>query len=247
MMPWRMLEYMVRLWRQWLNEHPGARVLPSIIPVVLYHGRYRWRVPTRFEALLNLERDSLEAVRPHQPSFEFILEDLGTRSESVLLTEVEPLPPVLALTLMMFRTLRGVQNPTAALVRWAHLIGRLLDTPNARFNIHLVFSYIENVREDVDPVDLTHQLASALDERKQEALMRHSNPHVQALIDKGLVQGREEGQSTERAELLMAILTNRFSAEAAEPYRDQVAAITSEGRYRFIEAIMAAEDITEIF
>lgn len=44
--------------------------------------------------------------------------------------------------------------------------------------------------------------------------MRHANPHVQALIDKGLEQGiekgREEGQAAERTELLMAILTAVF-------------------------------------
>ena len=35
-MAWRLLRYMVRIWDQWQSEHPEPRLLPLIIPIVLF-------------------------------------------------------------------------------------------------------------------------------------------------------------------------------------------------------------------
>lgn len=39
----QMLRYMMRIWQEWHSQHPKAKVLPAIIPVVLYHGRKGWK------------------------------------------------------------------------------------------------------------------------------------------------------------------------------------------------------------
>src|SRR5260370_39785967 len=38
LMPLRLLRYIVRIWEQWLRDHPGSSTLPVVVPVVLHHG-----------------------------------------------------------------------------------------------------------------------------------------------------------------------------------------------------------------
>lgn len=45
----QLLRYLVRIWEQSLSE--GAKKLPVIFPLVLYHGRTRWKIRPQFSAL----------------------------------------------------------------------------------------------------------------------------------------------------------------------------------------------------
>lgn len=47
----QLLRYMVLRWEQDHREHPRQPLRP-ILPLVVYHGRERWRVPTNFASLL---------------------------------------------------------------------------------------------------------------------------------------------------------------------------------------------------
>jgi hypothetical protein len=33
----RMLSYQVRIWNRWRADHPKAKTLPMIVPIVMYH------------------------------------------------------------------------------------------------------------------------------------------------------------------------------------------------------------------
>ena len=54
MMPLRLLRYMLRTWDWWLGEHPKAKHIPAIIPVVLSHAEGGWRKPTSLGELYGL-------------------------------------------------------------------------------------------------------------------------------------------------------------------------------------------------
>src|SRR5437868_2111420 len=50
----RILGYQVRIWDRWRTEHPRAKALPVILPIVLYHGAAAWSEARSFEALLDV-------------------------------------------------------------------------------------------------------------------------------------------------------------------------------------------------
>jgi len=75
-MPLRLLGYMLRIWEAWLADHPDAPRLPPILPVVLHHSESGWRSPIAFEDLLDVDPDTLTAIRNYVPCFQFVLEDL---------------------------------------------------------------------------------------------------------------------------------------------------------------------------
>ena len=54
LMAFRMLRYVTRIWDQHLREHPNARQLPAVIPLVVYHGPAPWASPVQVLDLIDL-------------------------------------------------------------------------------------------------------------------------------------------------------------------------------------------------
>lgn len=52
-MSYRMLNYMIEIWRKWdKNRNPNENfILPQIVPCVLYNGKSRWNAPLELKAL----------------------------------------------------------------------------------------------------------------------------------------------------------------------------------------------------
>lgn len=73
LMAHRLLRYQVRIWERWRTDHPKARTLPMIIPIVMYHGPVPWSEPCSFEALLDVPAGLRPAVEP------YLVRDTATR------------------------------------------------------------------------------------------------------------------------------------------------------------------------
>jgi hypothetical protein len=80
----RLLRYVVRIWEHWLREHPEARRLPAVVPVVVSHDPQGWRAPVGLEEALDVDGATLEALRPHLPLFRMVLDDLTGTSDDAL-------------------------------------------------------------------------------------------------------------------------------------------------------------------
>jgi hypothetical protein len=85
--PWmafRLLSYLVAIWRGYRAEHPRAKKLPAILPLVVHHSRTGWTAPVAFEAMLDADEDLLAALGPYVPRFRFLLDDLSVQSDEAL-------------------------------------------------------------------------------------------------------------------------------------------------------------------
>jgi predicted transposase/invertase (TIGR01784 family) len=81
--PLRLLEYAVRVWRRWLDDHRGSKI-PLLVCVVLHHGDDRWSARPELSSMLDAGPDAIEAMRELTPHFRFILDDLTALSIDVL-------------------------------------------------------------------------------------------------------------------------------------------------------------------
>ncbi len=98
LMPLRILEYMCRLWRKYLQENhrqykDKMRKLPAIIPIVYYNGRRTWTAETQFQNTVETGASLAQII----PSFEYLLIDLTKLSydELVLLEDPQSLVMIL--------------------------------------------------------------------------------------------------------------------------------------------------------
>lgn len=72
----QLLRYMARIWEQALKEGK-ARPLPPIIPLVIYHGRVKWKIGLEFCNLFDLP----EGLENFVPNFQYMLCDLSSYSD----------------------------------------------------------------------------------------------------------------------------------------------------------------------
>jgi predicted transposase/invertase (TIGR01784 family) len=82
--PWmafRLLCYMVNLWREFREANPDAKALPPILPAVLYHGERPWNAARSFEEIV-AEGEGLE---DYIPRFRYDLYDLADYPDERLL------------------------------------------------------------------------------------------------------------------------------------------------------------------
>lgn len=77
LMAFRLLRYMVRIWEAHLADHPRTDLLPAILPLVVHHSEQGWQAAVSFEALLDLDPETLAVVRNYVPMFQFVLEDIS--------------------------------------------------------------------------------------------------------------------------------------------------------------------------
>jgi hypothetical protein len=71
------LRYAVRIWEPLVEQN--VKKLPPVFPLILHHGRTRWRAPRQFSALIDWPE--VEALRPYVPEFAYFLCDLTALDE----------------------------------------------------------------------------------------------------------------------------------------------------------------------
>jgi predicted transposase/invertase (TIGR01784 family) len=77
----QLLGYMLRIWEQ---EQRESRKISPIVPLVVYHGRRKWRYARNFAALFKAP----QAVRKYLPAFEHELLDLSAMPDEAIRGEV---------------------------------------------------------------------------------------------------------------------------------------------------------------
>ena len=70
----QILNYMVQKWFKLIREDEYEGYLPIIVPIIVHHGRRRWRHSLEFADLFNLPS---EDFRQYVPQFEHLLHDIS--------------------------------------------------------------------------------------------------------------------------------------------------------------------------
>ncbi len=78
-----LLRYLVRIW-DFLGKRGAKTQLPAILPLVIYHGKARWRIARSFSRLI----DAPEVFKPYIPDFTYLLTDLSHLSDEKIKGEV---------------------------------------------------------------------------------------------------------------------------------------------------------------
>lgn len=124
LMPFRMLRYVVRIWDQYLAEHPKATRLPAVVPLVVQSG------PTDVLDLVDLEPDTVKVVEECLPRLRFLLDDLAVVDEQALRTR--PLNPPARVMLLLLKIAADSPHLVADLGPWTDELRAAANLPAAR-------------------------------------------------------------------------------------------------------------------
>ena len=204
-MPLKLLGYMVRIWEDYLRQHPDAERLPAILPGVVYHGDSPWTTRLTLGELIDLDPETSRLVAAYLPDFAFRLDDLSSAQAQDLRARSMAALSQLALFCLM-RARRTGDLTTELEASWEDRMREVTDAPNGVAAFATVLRYILEASDT--PPERVRNLARKLGPRAEEAYMTGA----QILQAEAKAEGKAEGKSEGKAEVLLKLLELKFGA-----------------------------------
>lgn len=234
LMPFRMLQYMVRIWDYYLRERPRATRLPAVIPLVVHHDRRRWSGPTELRDLLLLDSGTVEAAGDFLPAFRFLLDDLACVDEQAL--RVRPLTPPVRVTLLLLKIAAGNPRLVEDLQPWVEELQAVVGRRGGQEEFQALLRYIQVVGEA--PVDQLHKLVTQLGPEAEEAYV--------TTAEMLRAEGEARGEARGRAAILVELLTFKFGP--LPPATTQAIHAASVEQLRtWVTRVLTAESLDQVF
>ncbi len=226
LMAFRVLRYITRIWDAYEREHPKARRLPAVIPLVVYQGDGHWASPVQLLDVIDIDPDGRQQMQAWLPQFEFLLDDLTLVGEDKLLAR--NLTPAALVTLRLLQTAPGNPQITVELRRWSAQLREVLDQPGGVEAFTAMLTYIELMSET--PAGELRDLAASLGPDAKDAY----------------VTTAQMLRTEERAEALVEVLTARFGPLPESVLKTIRAASLDQMRAWTTRAV-TAETLDEVF
>lgn len=203
---------MTRLWDQRLGEQRRGPI-PVVIPLVFYHGRGAWKVPTDFSDLFRLPRE-LDA---YTPRFQYVLVDLSNRSEEDIRGEVVLRAMLLAMRHVFDTDLVG------DLPRILGLLRTVATTRTGLEALEALLRYFSSAAEGIGERELRDAVADAFAQKGEQIMA--------TLAEKWTEQGVRQGSVVTAQEFLMELLDARFGS-VPPPLIEHIRTINDVSRLR---------------
>jgi predicted transposase YdaD len=239
----RLLSYLVRIWEQFLADHPRARQLPAILPLVLHHSEHGWHTATKFEQILDLDPGTLAVIRKYVPGFEFMLDDLSHERDEALRARA-----MTALGRLVLWCLRHADTPDEIVRRiagWLDLVSEVRRAPDGAAALATVWRYVVAISGRRGPKRVLRRLIAAVDQDTQEELMSIAD----YLHEKGRREGRQEGRREGKQEGQRRTLTRQLTARFGPLPEDAVVRIraaTTVQLDRWAERVLTAPTLEAV-
>lgn len=194
--PWiglQLLRYLVRIWEQHRKQYPKKRKLPAIVPLVLYHGRRKWKVSYNFRSLI-AQND--KHLAQYIPDFQYRLYDLSALSDEEIHGEV--------LERISLLLLKHIFNPDLAekLPEIIALLQNIESKQNVLDMLEILLRYVVKATKRFEEKDICKILNKT---SIREDIM-------QTFIDKYIEQGKQQGMQQGGYKILAAMLVQRFGS-----------------------------------
>ncbi|HET7501504.1 MAG TPA: Rpn family recombination-promoting nuclease/putative transposase [Kofleriaceae bacterium] len=242
----RLLAYEVRIWERWRVDHPKARTLPMIFPVVLYHGTTAWPEPRAFEGLLGVPDGMRPAVEAYLVRFSYLLHDLSAIPDDEL-REGAMRTALARLVTMCFKHARTSADFVGLLGRWMDVVREVARAPNGLAALAQVMRYILEVNPHVASEELQSLLEREIGPEAKEVIVTTGQQLIQQGIEQGRQQGIEQGRQQGIQVMLLRLLRQRFGTEVDARVEQQIATASIEQIDAWSERVLSAATIGELF
>ncbi len=191
LMPFRILEYMTRLWRRHIQTTSQSDnkpfKLPSIVPILFYDGDGSWTAETH----LSDKVQDKSFFQRYIPEFEYILIDLS----SISFEELEALknPQSLALILDKIRTPEDLKTLKSLKDDYWHKVKTIIDQYNLWDLIEQLI-YIFMKAKHAEKTHIEETLEKIREREVKKGMIIYSEAlDVKKAKDKGILEGEELG------------------------------------------------------
>jgi predicted transposase/invertase (TIGR01784 family) len=239
-MAFRFLRYLVRIWERWLTDHPRAKALPVIVPVVLYHGAQPWSAPLALGALLDIPEAVRPAIASHVLQFTYLVDDLSEVPDDRLRSRA--MTALGRLVEACFKHARTRADLLDVLSGWADVVREVVRAPHGLQALALVMRYILLVNDHVEPEALQAFLERVAGPEAKDTVMTAGERLIQQGEERGLQKGIRQG---ERA-LLLRLLRMRFGNQVDDATERRLEAASAEQIAVWAERVLSAATLAEL-
>ncbi|MFD6351048.1 Rpn family recombination-promoting nuclease/putative transposase [Nocardia tengchongensis] len=236
LMPFRMLEYTVRIWNRYIAEHPKTTTLPAVVPLVVHASPKGecWTKPTELAELIDIDPDTRDALGDHLPSLRFLLDDLTTIDVAAL--RARDLTTQARVMLVLQKIAAGNKHLGEDLLALVEDLLTLAAAPGGTAELECVVTYILTVSEigesDLDPLI--------------DRLGPHAREVIMTTADRLRAEGEARGEAKGRSEALLEQLTLKFG-EVPETVVSTVRATDSAQLKAWSARVLTAGSLDEVF
>lgn len=236
-MPWRMLQYEMRIWQRHRAEFPDARRLPPIIPLVVHHGERGWTVGRQLHDLVD-GIDAHPSLRALVPNFSLLIDDLAHRTDAELLAR--QLGAFAKLALWMLRDARNEERFVSQMGAWQgvlHQVAVVTDVGDA----HAILLYVLMVggRRAFDEMVARLQEENAA--TKEEAMITAA----ESFRLEGQAEGKIEGKIEGKREMLRQVAEAKLGP-LPEATAAVIAAADEPMLAQLLTRVLAARTISDL-
>ncbi|HEX4945173.1 MAG TPA: Rpn family recombination-promoting nuclease/putative transposase [Blastocatellia bacterium] len=199
----QILRYIVRLWEQ--TQASGAKQLPPVYPIVLYHGCSRWKVPRNLRALVAMQNDS--PLLQFVPEFEYYLVDLTTLREEDLHGAPYLQAGLWALKLIFERELARHLPGILQKLR-QKLQGK--PEPSVIEHLKTLVKYLSKVKNAIEPQQLKQAIEQVFADQGEQFMAEFFQEWINQGREQGLQQGIALGEVKGMTSLTLSLLQHRL-------------------------------------
>jgi len=239
-MAFRLLRYEVQIWEAWHADHPNAKALPMIVPVVMYHGAAPWSAARTFAELLDVPAGVRPAVAPYLVQFAYVLHDLSAISDDELRNAAR-MTALAKLVALCFKHARTRADFIEILVRWMDVVREVARAPNGLKALVQVMRYILEVHEPIQREALEALMEREVGPQAKDAIVTAGQQLIQQGIQQGIQQERQRFQ-----ESLLRRLRQRFGDEVDAHVERRVAAASGEQLETWTMRVLSAATVAEL-
>ncbi|MGA1794656.1 MAG: Rpn family recombination-promoting nuclease/putative transposase [bacterium] len=225
----QLLRYMVRIWEQLLNQKQIHPAFPLIIPLVIYHGKAKWRIGTQFSHLFSSHDPALS---PYIPDFTYLLYDLSHLSDDQIKGAVTLKAFLLLLKYIFHDDFRK------QFYDMADLFKELASKATGMEYLEAFLRYIISTTDKINEQDIKEILT--------KTVPQGGDTIMPTIAEKWVQQGIQQGMRQGLLEAIQLGLELKFGTDGLSLYAD-ISKIDDIARLRSIkEAIVIAKEIEEI-
>lgn len=238
----QLLTYMVRIWNQKVNRENNTHI-PVIIPMLIYHGKSKWKIGTLKDLILEYDGLPKEA-KQMIPDFNYQVYDLSQYSDEEIKGGA-----ILRITLSVLRDVfqKNGDEFTAAILKASQALSELTEhrTGIQYFETYMRYILKSGVGLTNEQLDMVVNELSDSFKEGSEVVMTLAESLRDEGFEQGIEQGIEKGET--RAFLKMAVkeLSKKFGILPTE-YREKLVQLDAIDLETFIDKIdtfMTVEDV----
>ncbi len=204
----QLLRYMVDIWDA-KTRKAKSRVIPIIIPLVIYHGEHSWEVVKSLSGLMPQYSDLSDDLKKYIPNYDFLLYDVAGISPEDMKLET-----LLKIAITIYQALHQ-PNPQVmrdTVISAIKALQKLENQETATAYLETYMKYVFTVSKNLDEDDITYIVEQVYLEFPKGGQVVMTLADI--LIAKGKLKGQEEGmeKGMEKGvcQTVLKLLTKKF-------------------------------------